>query len=124
LHLRSQQIEQSSPKARLSLPHARLRAPAGLRNSAGAFSSCSVAPCRNYPWSQLALLGVLPFEDEVGTGGVGAEVAAVDDEALAAALHLDDRFGERGVGRVVKGGADATSLRVDAEDRLEVDEPM
>ena len=46
-----------------------------------------------------------------------AEVAGVDQQALLAALHLEDELGDRGVGDRFEGVADAAVDGVDAADR-------
>src|SRR5881394_682059 len=59
-----------------------------------------------------------------GVGFVPTEVATVDDQAFFGALHLDYDFGDRGVGKVFKAGADTTFDRVDAGNRFEVDQAV
>ena len=54
--------------------------------------------------------------------GALAEVGAVDQQALLAALHFEDELGDRGVGDGFEGVADPPVLdRVDAADEGDVD---
>ena len=58
---------------------------------------------------------------DVGLVGRGAEVAAVDQEALLAALQLQGQLRERDVGDEVEGVADPALDRVGSASRLEAD---
>ena len=64
---------------------------------------------------------VLATHRHVGPVGRLAEVAAVDQEALLAALHRQHELGHRGVGDRVEAGADAAVLGVDPADQVDVD---
>src|ERR1044072_9732158 len=72
--------------------------------------------------AQAAAPAVVGGEGQVRSRVTEAEVAAVDDQALLAALEADDDFRDGGVGGAGEGGADAAVLRVDAGDGLDVDQ--
>src|SRR3954447_7783356 len=56
-------------------------------------------------------LAVLALESCLGAVLGFADVFAVDDQPLLAALHLQDELGDRGVGDAFEGAADAAFLR-------------
>src|SRR5258708_3044488 len=66
------------------------------------------------------LLAVLPGEFDVGPRDSPTEIAAVDDQALLAALHAQDDFGERRVGSGFDRGSDPTLGGVDPGSHLDV----
>src|SRR6188474_2146781 len=82
------------------------------------------APLRPEHRAQLALLAALGLELDTCPVGARAEVAAVDDEALLAALHGEYGFGERRVGGIFEARPEAAFDRVDAGRDLDVDEPV
>src|SRR5919112_5144445 len=68
---------------------------------------------------QLAVLAVEVDEDVVPAA---AEVGGVDEEALLAALHVQNGLGHRRVGEHLEGAAQAPALdRVDAAVDVQVD---
>src|SRR4051794_29901918 len=71
---------------------------------------------------ELVALAVLALEGRLGAVLGLADVDAVDDQPLLAALHLEDELADRGVGHPFEGAADAALLgRVDAADQVDVD---
>ena len=70
------------------------------------------------------LLAVLPGEFHVGLRSRPAEVAAVDDQPLLAALHPQDDFGQRCVWGVFDRCPDAAVGGVDPGRDLDVDEAV
>jgi len=70
---------------------------------------------------QFTRLAVLRRELGGGAIDFGAEVGAVDEQALLAALHLKDELANRGVWDSVKGGTNATVDRVDTADEVNLD---
>ena len=67
---------------------------------------------------------VLGAQPGVGPVLADAQVGAVDDQALLAALHLHHRARDRGVGGVRDDRAQAPVLRVDPHTDLDVDEAV
>src|ERR1700746_2029327 len=73
---------------------------------------------------QVRLLSVLAFEFGVDAVGRGADVSAVDQEPLFAALHRDRELFDWRVWDRFEGGPDAAPDRVDAADHLDVDQAV
>lgn len=71
-----------------------------------------------------ALLAVLGVEQNVGAVFASAEIGGVDYEALAPALHLDDDFGDRSIGKAGQAGTDASMFGVDTGHRFDVHETV
>jgi hypothetical protein len=69
-------------------------------------------------------LAVLPFEFDIGLVGRPAEVPAVDDQALLAALHAQQDFGQRCVWGIFDRGPDAAMGRVDPGRHLHINQAV
>ena len=66
-------------------------------------------------------LAVLAVDLDVDVLGCGAEVDGVDEEALVAAIEVEGKLGDGGVGDGVEGGAQLAVDRFDETDQVDVD---
>ena len=69
-------------------------------------------------------LAVLTGELHRGPVLACAEVPAVDDQTLFAALHLQDELGNRSIGNTFEASANTTFDRVNAPNQLNIDLTM
>jgi hypothetical protein len=67
---------------------------------------------------------VLPGELGAGSVRPGAEVPAVDDQPLLAALHGEDEFGDRRIWDGFKGASDASFEGIDPAGDVDVDDAV